>query len=333
MPDSILDSPSPAVVLERSFFWGMMFGMALWGVDFFMYIYTIRLFKISKVSSDKTKKAYIIYGGLIFALMSMATFIDAVFMEFMWIDHRSAPGGPLGYLAANETLWWQVMGTLASQLTNFMADGLLLYRCYIIWNSNPRVIVLPSMIFITSIAMAMLMLVQSALPDSGFFRSKTVNYSVAWISSSVSLNILVTCTITFRILAVRKSLKQKFMAESHGNTAAMEVYTSTVAILVESALPFSIIGLIAASTYGKNLNVGSAFVFIWGAFAGLSPQFIIFRVAEGRAWTRDVAQSALNYSTMEFKLSTTQIATVSESRPEYGVPSQVEKSVVSLGKI
>lgn len=43
----------------------------------------------------------------------------------MWIDHRDAPGGPLGYLAANESIWWQVLGSAAGQVTNFMADGLL----------------------------------------------------------------------------------------------------------------------------------------------------------------------------------------------------------------
>ena len=58
-------------------------------------------------------------------LTGIVVFTNAVFMEFMWIEHRDFPGGPLAYLAKNSSIWWQTLGTAANQVTNFVGDGLL----------------------------------------------------------------------------------------------------------------------------------------------------------------------------------------------------------------
>ncbi|KAJ7574915.1 hypothetical protein C8J56DRAFT_1172590 [Mycena floridula] len=326
-PSPIADSPSPDLVLERSLFWGVLWAMALYGVDVFMYAYSSEMFWTSSSSTRRNRKFYIIYGGILLALLSIGTFTDAVFVQFMWIDHRDAPGGPIGYLAANQTVWWQVLGTAASQFTNFFADGLLVYRCYIIWNARWKVIVLPSLIYLASIGVAMVMLAQTAQPNNNFFRGKTVNYTVVWVALSVSLNILVTSAIVFRILRVRNMCKKQLS----GNTSMLATYTGISAVLIESALPFSIIGIIAAVTYGKNLDYGPGFIFIWGSFSALSPQFIIFRVARGRAWTDATAATVSSLGFSETKDSV-QMKTIVVSRTDVDQLGQ-KKSAGSLGNV
>ena len=68
---------------------------------------------------------YMIIGGLSLALTTVVVWTDVVFMEFMWIEHRDFEGGPLAYLTANSSIWWQTFGTAANQVTNFLGDGLL----------------------------------------------------------------------------------------------------------------------------------------------------------------------------------------------------------------
>ncbi|KAJ7586814.1 hypothetical protein C8J56DRAFT_766324, partial [Mycena floridula] len=250
-----------------------------------MYFYSTHLFIISTNTARRTTRLYIAFGGLILALTTVTVFTDAVLLEFMWIDHRDFPGGPLSYLAATTSAWWQVLGTATGQVTNFCGDALLLYRCYVIYNGRWSIIIFPIILYLGSFAMAMVMLVQSAIPGSPFFRGVTVNFGVPWAALSVALNFTVTALITFRILKARHSAKKHFA----DRISSIDVYTSLVAILVESSLPFTVLGLIFAVTYGKNVDEGPAFLLVWSAFSALSPQFIIFRVASGHAWTRNVA--------------------------------------------
>lgn len=108
--------------------------------------------------------------------------------------------------------------------------------------------------------MAIVTLYQSAVPGSNFFRGKTVNFGVPWASLSVSLNIIVTTLIIYKLLHGRKQLKKVLPRD------ALEMYTGISAILIESALPFSILGIVFAVTYGKNLDEGPAFLFVWATF-------------------------------------------------------------------
>jgi len=250
-----------------------------YGLEIYMFLHSLRLFLQCSAHLRKQRLMYMIIGGLSLSLTTVVVFTDVVFMEFMWIEHRDFEGGPLAYLKANSSIWWQTFGTAANQVTNFLGDGLLLYRCFIIWQGNWWIILFPLLIYLGSVAMAMVTLVQSALPGADFFRGETVNFGVPWAALSVSLNIIVTCLITFKLLSARRQLKQSLPEDS------LRMYTGVSAILVESALPFSVLGIVFAVTYGKNLDVGPAFLFVWAAFCALSPQFIIFRVTVGKSWT------------------------------------------------
>ncbi|KAJ6602434.1 hypothetical protein DFH09DRAFT_899946 [Mycena vulgaris] len=264
-----------------------------------MFLHSTQLSWSTNPEARRRQKTYVLFGAVLLALLTISVFTNSVFLQFMWIDHRDTPGGPLGFLAIFSSVWWQTFGTAATQVTNFLGDGLLMYRCYVIWNSRWTVLIFPFIIYLGSIAMAMVMLVQSALPGSNFFRGQTVNFGVPWAALSVSLNVTLTAMITYRILRARSAIK-----EHRDPDDSLLVYISIAAILIESSLPFSILGIIFTVTYGKNLDVGPAFLFTWATFAALSPQFIIFRVAAGRAWTRDVASNLSAQSDMIFNHTT-----------------------------
>ncbi|KAJ7595767.1 hypothetical protein C8J56DRAFT_1012155 [Mycena floridula] len=285
-PDSIVDSPSPAINIERSLFWGLIVMTGLYAIDVFMYCYSTQMFVSSSTVARRTARMYIILGAVILSLITVTVITDAVLLEFMWIDHRDTPGGPLAYFTVTLSAWWQVLSTVTSQVANACGDALLLYRCYIIYNGSWAVVAFPFIVYLGTLAMALVMAIQSA--NSDFFKGPTVNFGVPWIALSVTLNIVVTALILFRILKARRSMS-RFSSSTSSRQSHGDVYTSLVAILIESSLPFSLLGLVAAVTYGKGIDEGAGFLLIWSAFAALSPQFIIFRVASGRAWTRNVA--------------------------------------------
>lgn len=102
--------------------------------------------------------------------------------------------------------------------------------------------------------------VQSALPGSSFFEGNDIVYAVPWISLTCSLNAIITILIVARILSARRRIRSA-MPEDMAT-----VYTGVIAILVESALPFTLLGIVFAVLLGKNLPEQLALSLTWGYY-------------------------------------------------------------------
>ncbi|KIJ42132.1 hypothetical protein M422DRAFT_171524 [Sphaerobolus stellatus SS14] len=279
--------------LEHSFYVGNAFGSILYGLQLYMSFYSIYLLSHNRNPKHRTpRNIYILYSVSMIILMAFALSANVLMGQLMWIDHRNYPGGPLGYFSAQGAIWFNVLGSAADIFADILSNALLIYRCYIIWNKSLTIIIFPSLLFLGATAMAMMALVQSALPGSSFFVQQAVNYAVPWLSLTCGLNFLVTCLIAGRIIYFGRIGQGAFSNE------AARFYTGTVAILIESALPFTLLGIVFAVLLGKGLPEELSFSVIWGIFVAISPQLIILRVAMGRGWTEDTASQFGGNSTV-----------------------------------
>ena len=95
------------------------------GLDIFAFFASV--YCISNHSPDYRKGQifYIVIGGILLALITICVAMDALWGQYMWIDHRNYPGGPLGYFAASQTEWFNVFGMAAAATANILGDGLL----------------------------------------------------------------------------------------------------------------------------------------------------------------------------------------------------------------
>ncbi|KAF9008488.1 hypothetical protein BDZ89DRAFT_1025173 [Hymenopellis radicata] len=278
------DTQSAGFPLERSFFYGLVFTCILYGIDFYMYCQSLYIFMFKpRNRSGSSDRMYPILGGAMIFFLTMALFANVVFLDFMWIGHRDFEGGPLAYLSFASSIWFQVLGTVADQIVYFISDGILIYRCYIIWNSSLPIVILPILLYLASIAVAIILAVETATPGVNFFTGSTVNFALMWGGFSIAVNVLVTGLIAFKIITARKRFQTAVPLEAD----SLRVYTGAVAILVESGLFYTVTGIVWEVVYGKNLVASPALTFIWGTVAALAPQAIIFRVATGHAWTSD----------------------------------------------
>ncbi|KAJ2915228.1 hypothetical protein MD484_g5178, partial [Candolleomyces efflorescens] len=183
-------------------------------------------------------------------------------------------------------------GSATGVALDIIGNGILIYRCYVIWEGRLWVPILPTVIFLISIVMAVLSLTASASPlvsiDLGGALGDTV-WGTTWFLLSVAVNVLVTALITSRIVREQKRLGRVL------DTHRVRVYTDVVAILIESALPFTVLGIVAGVMHAVgylNPDLSDALVEAWFAFCALSPQLIIFRVMTGRAWSSGLEASS-----------------------------------------
>ncbi|KAJ7593995.1 hypothetical protein C8J56DRAFT_1043783 [Mycena floridula] len=300
---TIIDINSPPQVNLESLFWAQIIMTALYGIDVFIFCYSTHLL----VASHHVSRRYIIFGAVMVALTTVTVFTNSVLCEFLWIKPTE---GPMSYFLS--TKWWQVLGMATSQIANITGDGFLLYRCYVIYNGRWKFIILPSLVYLGSAAMAVAFLVQSSVP--GLFADLSPQFGLYWAILSVTLSLILTGLIAVRIIHARRCL-QKYYPD---RTISIETYTTLIPIVFESSLLFSILGLVFVATFGRNMVQGPAFMFVWLALSALSPQSIIFRLSSGRAWTFAVASDmahSMDTRIPEFRATT---ITLSDDRTVNG---------------
>ncbi|KAF8880100.1 hypothetical protein CPB84DRAFT_1851938 [Gymnopilus junonius] len=138
-----------------------------------------------------------------------------------------------------------------------MADGLLLYRCYVIWNSNIRVILFPLFLYVAELATGIAVPIEVAL-------TTVPSYQPA--------------QLTFR-----------YHGFLWGAPSRLFNFTN-----LEAALPLSLAGIAFAVCVGQNFYPKVPFAHIWGMLVAIAPQSIILRVAMGHAWTENAFNQSTN---------------------------------------
>ncbi|KAF8880098.1 hypothetical protein CPB84DRAFT_1656811, partial [Gymnopilus junonius] len=220
---------------------------------------------------------YVYYGFIQLFFITVRSAINAVAGQLMWIDNRDAPGGPFVYYSTISGKWYGVCVTACAAISFAMTDGLLLYRCYIIYNANWRIVVLPCILYFGEIVMGILVPVEIGVSHTSFFAKPSTNFSIAWISLTCTLTTTMTGLIIGRILYVAYE------------TRLATDYTGVISMLVESAAPLSVAGIAFAVCVAKGSLGFVPLADVWGALAVFSPQLIILRAAMGRAWSENTA--------------------------------------------
>jgi hypothetical protein len=102
--------------------------------------------------------------------------------------------------------------------------------------------------------------VESAIPGTSMLKGEPIELAVPWVTLSVSLNIIVTSMICFRLLRMRARIRQVLSPEMSS------AYTSIATMLIESAAPFSVVGIGLVVTAAQQGPLVFAFGYVWSIF-------------------------------------------------------------------
>jgi len=220
------------------------------------------------------------------SLMTCATvFVGAntKWAEEMFIDDRNYPGGPIGFYLLDYTTQMIVLGNVAYLLLNFLSDACILYRCYLIWNFNWVVMILPTLMFLGSTAMSVLTVWQNAQPGAQFFSTISASFALPWSSLTSSLNIILTLMIVARLMYARSKLVA-VLGKQHA-----KLYTSIAAMVVESSSIYGSMSLAFIVCYALGSSFVNVVLPLLSLSMAISPTLILLRVARGRAYSKDTA--------------------------------------------
>jgi hypothetical protein len=95
------------------------------GVEAFTFVAAVYCISQRSPEYQKRQRFYISYGAVLLSLFTIQFASEAVWGQYMWIDHRNYPGGPLGFYAASQVAWYVVIGLVATIVVNILGDVLL----------------------------------------------------------------------------------------------------------------------------------------------------------------------------------------------------------------
>ncbi|KAJ2918936.1 hypothetical protein MD484_g1492, partial [Candolleomyces efflorescens] len=218
------------------------------------------------------------------------------------------------FLDTGLNLYDSLISTLIVTLFSvFITDLLLVLRCYFIFTDTPWVYSIAALSFVASIAIWIFGLASlgraNALGASSWDWTFSADgdklpagfsLSMSMVSSLV-VNAIVTVAIVTRVLIARRRLHKQSLSTARAGSD--DAYSTAAALLIESALPpviFGIIGSIFSSESVVARRLAFEFKLIpkvaWLAFTALAPQLILVRILQGRAWNSSETFSVRNGS-------------------------------------
>jgi len=193
--------------------------------------------------------------------------------------------------------------TVVYGINNIIADGLVIYRCYSVWNKNIYIVIPP-----------ILLLIPTSVFGIGFLLPSS---NTTFFALSLVTNVIVTALTAGRIWWIHRK------ARAYLEPAMQQRYTSAISILVESGVIYSatvLAYLIIGAIPSVNIVQEPIFQMLTQVL-GIAPTLIIVRVGLG-----------VSVQSVESAVRTAVATSDSEGRPRHilGIPansSDLEKEI------
>ncbi|KAH6896132.1 hypothetical protein BKA70DRAFT_1318453 [Coprinopsis sp. MPI-PUGE-AT-0042] len=279
----------PTFVFEHSLYVGNYISGILYGVSLVLYLGTMKGLLGNKAtrSSPRARRFFAIYSTIMFLLLTADVAVNAIWSQLCWINGRELPGGVLQFIVENTSVWYQTFGSTTVVAMIFMGDALLIYRLYVLWGQNLWVVAFPIIAYLAAFSLSICQLVIAAAPKTdSLFGGKAVSFGVPYYSITIGLNVLVTLAIFYRLSRLSKTVTRALGSENS------KTYTSVASMLVESAAPYAIFGIMFLIPYARGSDTALAFGQVWAKLTCICPQMIVFRVVAGKAWTKETVTQA-----------------------------------------
>ncbi|KAF6764756.1 hypothetical protein DFP72DRAFT_321879 [Ephemerocybe angulata] len=178
----------------------------------------------------------LVFCGVAIFMFMLTTVFTAVNI-YRFIEAYALGAGPLGipvFFFKDFRPWENYTYVITSSLLIWTADVLVIYRCYIIWDKNPRVIALPCTLLFISISINLVNIYWFQHPWS--LSLKTIRPFLDFVyPGHLAQNILTTGLIAYKIW------RQHLLSEASGVRAASGItLLSVVRLVVESAMVYTL---------------------------------------------------------------------------------------------
>lgn len=256
--------------------------------------------------------------AILLCMLSTAHIIvDIVRVEYAFVSYRSTyPGGPSAFLA-DVSQQTYVLKHAFYVLQTLLADGVVIYRCYTVWQSI-WIIILPSMLWCSVAVTGVIGLycaAQSGSDSGDIYAQVLANWVTAFFSLTIATNLLSSVLLVYRIWSI----------ESNASTARATKGTMMpiVRVLVDTAILYSVVLFIALICFVCTNNGEVVVLDMIMPIVSIAFYMVLIRIA--------IARKNRLYSGISMPRRTTSEAGQESSRQNAMKPLQVHISQLNDG--
>lgn len=167
----------------------------LYGFSVFMFGATAYALIRRRIKTGEKSYAMLTTACLFLAFSTMHMGMDIHRLIDGFVRHRDTLGGPIVYFADVGSFTW-FFRNLIYTLQTLLGDGVVIYRCYVVWG-NFWVVILPVMLWLTTLVTASILLwffahAHNAANHTDVFGDQLTRWVTAFFSSSLAANVLST---------------------------------------------------------------------------------------------------------------------------------------------
>nr|GAT43303.1 predicted protein [Mycena chlorophos] len=252
-----------------------IFFNGIYSVVFFVALYGM-------VLKRKTNKPLMVVIILMYILATLQTGIDWANLRYAFVTRGTSPIDTFNALLEESYLWTVAPATMLVTNT-FLADCVLIFRCFAVWAHDWRVVVLPILSTLSGTTLGVLAVVQTGTYiSSGGNPNSFVDYAIPYIAMCLVTTLLATSLIVFRILWLTRARDQNGARNGNG---AFSGYRVVIEMVVESALLYAInLSIYLALLFGPDTSNSDGYAqAVLIQMTGIAPTLIVARVSFGLA--------------------------------------------------
>ncbi|KAG6333402.1 hypothetical protein ID866_5684 [Astraeus odoratus] len=248
---------------------------------------------------------FLCYVIFVFACGTIYTVANAQITQLGFINRRNYPGGPAAFEEHNASLPINVTFVLM----DWCADVLMIWRCIVVYRNtrfSTFIAIFGTLILLASVVTGLLWVITVSLPAEEANGWMSYDLLFPYLSVSLASTIFISCLTVLRLMYHRSRISG-VLGATHGT-----IYTSFATMIIESASVYS---------------TGHSYPLPWGLeLQGLAPLLIIYRVAEGKAWSRGVSQPDAVSTSFRMRPTSTQPTTLASSSHVRSNPINIQVS-------
>ncbi|KAH7927979.1 hypothetical protein BV22DRAFT_1005757 [Leucogyrophana mollusca] len=235
---------------------------------------------------------YISYTSAMFILGTLYTTFNARTVQLAYVNHRDFSAGPTVYDAMIYHEPITILGTSTYVIANWFADALILWRFTMLYRGLRywvAIAVFPCIMYVGVIVTGILVMIKSTLPNQSLYSKSAVTWAIPYFSLSLSLNIITTSLMAIRLYQHKRRFEKVLVGPGHTS-----LYTTVAVMLVESCALFALWSTVTLVLYIIGNPVQFVFLCSLSQVQIIAPLLIIFRVAQGKAWTRSTEPTIIS---------------------------------------
>jgi len=288
---------------DRAAFDGTMLACLAFGALLILYFQLIQVLRGRPKRSGRVFWGIIVYSSALFPLATLTIIGKIKNAELLYVTNRLYPPGPTAYYLAHLGMWPNVMSQVGTTILPWIADILMLYRLTVFWNYQRWIIIFPGLLYLAHVSISIPLLISRTRPNDPVWQSHITTYETISHSLGLSLNLMFTILICLRIFIMRdKAIKVLGKVQA-------SFYSSSVTAFVECGGFFTIWSTVFLITLLSDSWVEAIFLQPYPYILAITRMLIIMRMAQDRAWSKDIIAAALD-GELDWQISSTNTASI-----------------------